>query len=222
MLIGATCCVESGRHLWVPEDNRHTSFNFSRHPNFGRFMSFHKFSMICSCFSYCYADFKRNGDDPWWMILDGINNFNSIRKSLLLYTPILVVDESMSAWHPKTTARGGLPNIMYIACKPEPLGSEFKIIADRITGSFVSLEIQRGKDSMLQEKYVKELKNTPTCTLRLVDKTFKCTSYCDSFNCRKFNPTRVQYHENDIENYMKNNPDYYNQCFDKKYQSNLE
>jgi hypothetical protein len=32
----------------------------------------------------------------------------------------------MSAWRPRTTALGGLPNISFIARKPEPLG-KFKI-----------------------------------------------------------------------------------------------
>ena len=54
----------------------------------------------------------------------------------------------MSVWVPKTTAHGGFPNISYIARKPEPLSNEFKVIADDITGYFLSIEVQRGKDSL--------------------------------------------------------------------------
>ena len=38
-----------------------------------------------------------------------------------------VLDESMSALVPRTTATGGLPTISYIRRKPEPLGTEFKV-----------------------------------------------------------------------------------------------
>jgi hypothetical protein len=35
---------------------------------------------------------------------------------------MLVADESMSAWVPRTSKTGGLPNISFIKRKPEPLG----------------------------------------------------------------------------------------------------
>ena len=88
------------------------------------------------------------------------------------FSPVSVADESMSAWVLKITARGGLHNISYIARKPEPLGTEFKLIADGTAGYFVGIKVQRGKGSMLEQKYVKETKKiTTTCTICLVDKT---------------------------------------------------
>ena len=53
--------------------------------------------------------------------MDRIDNFNNIRRSLFPFSQILVVDESMSALVPKTTAHEGLSNISYIARNPEPL-----------------------------------------------------------------------------------------------------
>ena len=135
----------------------------------------------------------------------------------MTFSSVYVVDESMSAWAPKTTARGGLPNISYIARKPKPLGTEFKVIADATTGCFVGIEVQRGKDSMLEQKYVKKIKGkTTACAICLVEKTKKIT-YCDN-SLEKYNSTQISYHDINLEKYMKNDPDYYKQGHDIKYQ----
>jgi len=54
----------------------------------------------------------------------------------------------MSAWRPRTTALGGLPNISHVPRIPEPLGTEFKCPACPATGCMVALEIQRGREGM--------------------------------------------------------------------------
>jgi len=98
----------------------------------------------------------------------------------------------MSAWRPRKTALGGLPNISFIARKPEPLGkfkikiyyklrilcfikltfiklptgTEFKTTACPITGILRRMEIQRGKDGMKNMQFNKEVGATAGCTLR--------------------------------------------------------
>ncbi len=44
----------------------------------------------------------------------------------------------------RTTATGGLPNLSFITRKPEPLGTEFKILVDGFSGQMIWLEIQEG------------------------------------------------------------------------------
>ena len=51
--------------------------------------------------------------------------------------------------------------------KPEPLGTEFKVCADTLTSIIVHLEIQKGKHSMQQEKYISTKKATAACVLRM-------------------------------------------------------
>ena len=46
-----------------------------------------------------------------------------------------------------------LPNIAYIKRKPEPLGTEFINIVDRLTGAILWLEIQEGKSRMATKEY---------------------------------------------------------------------
>jgi hypothetical protein len=55
-----------------------------------------------------------------------------------------LLDESMSAWCPRKTKTGGLPNISFILRKPEPLGKEFKSMAC----------LETGKKQMLQYLFI--------------------------------------------------------------------
>jgi hypothetical protein len=58
--------------------------------------------------------------------------------------PVCVLDESMSAWRPRTTKHGGLPHISFVMQKPEPLGTEFKTAADPATASCSRSKSRRG------------------------------------------------------------------------------
>ena len=55
---------------------------------------------------------------------------------------VKVLDESMSAFKPRTTKLSLLPNISYVQRKPEPLGTEFKNDACAVLGTMVYLEVQ--------------------------------------------------------------------------------
>ncbi len=74
----------------------------------------------------------------------------------------------MSSWRPRTTKLGGLPNISHVPRKPEPLGTEFKCVAEPESGCLLALEIQRGKEGMRHRQYNDEMGNTGGCTLRLM------------------------------------------------------
>ena len=96
-----------------------------------------------------------------------MDDFNSNRLATLHVSNHLCVDEMMSAWRPRTSATGGLPNITHIPRKPEPLGTEFKCTACAQTGCMLYLELQRGKDAMREAAHCRELGSTAACTLRL-------------------------------------------------------
>ena len=73
---------------------------------------------------------------------------------------------------------GNLSNISFIARKPEPLGTEFKVVCCSRTGIILLLEIQRGKKGMCSLPYAEELIKTAACTARLIDGT-RTTSNTD-------------------------------------------
>jgi hypothetical protein len=68
----------------------------------------------------------KEADGPWWRFAGAIDEFNSNHMALINASKMKVVDKSMCAYRPRTTATGGLPNISFIKRKPEPLG---KLIA---------------------------------------------------------------------------------------------
>jgi len=68
-----------------------------------------------------------------------------------------LVDETMSAFRPRTTQTGGLPNISFILWKPEPLGTKFRDTAyGIIRGALKHLELQQGKRLMGDKEYCKK------------------------------------------------------------------
>ncbi len=64
----------------------------------------------------------------------------------------LLMDESMSAWRPKTLATGGLPNVTYEPRKPKPLGTMFKNGVEGTTGRLVTHDVVEGSASQRGEK----------------------------------------------------------------------
>ncbi|KAL7458010.1 hypothetical protein ACHAWC_009713 [Mediolabrus comicus] len=133
-----------------------------------------------------FEEFKRylpsgfEGDDktdPWYRINRLIEGFNSNRKFKVAASRKKVMDELMSAYRPRTSVTGGLPNISYIQRKPEPLGSEFKVVVCPITKIMLFVEIQRGKDAMNSDEYGKyssEIGVTAAFVKRAVEQVAHC------------------------------------------------
>ena len=84
---------------------------------------------------------------------------------------VKVLDETMSAFQPRSTKTGGLPNLTWLLRKPEPLGTEFKTVCCAITGLMTVMETQRGRDGMKDIKYNREYGATAGCTMRLAEKS---------------------------------------------------
>jgi hypothetical protein len=59
-------------------------------------------------------------NDPWWQFRDAITEFNNNIMEKNHFPSWVTIDESMSAWKPWIGKNGNLPNISFIARKPEP------------------------------------------------------------------------------------------------------
>jgi hypothetical protein len=120
-------------------------------------------------FIMCDPDLKDSGDD-WWMLRPFVGAFNSTRSKRVAASIKKLLDESMSAFRPRTTKKGGLPHISFISRKPEPLGTEFKVVCCSVTGIFLFIEVQEGKLPMRTMRH-SEAPNGPTvgCVKRLVE-----------------------------------------------------
>jgi hypothetical protein len=73
------------------------------------------------------------------MVLLLVDGFNTNRHDWVAASARKTLDESMSAFRPRTSKTGGLPHLSFILRKPEPLGTEFKTIACAATGKFLRL-----------------------------------------------------------------------------------
>ena len=161
---------EGGEILWEKENGggMREAYNFGEKGK--DIMSHTRFKEIKAQFPKAFSDHeaKRLGDD-WYPIRLLIDGFNANRMKLIAGSMRKVLDESMCAWKPRTSALGGLPVITFVKRKPKPLGTEFKNVADPETGILLFLEVQRGKEGMRESKYFELFGATMSCTLRLVE-----------------------------------------------------
>ena len=69
-------------------------------------MSLYRHMQIRKYFHYLFADPDKKATDPWWKVSGGIKDFNHKQKRMFKNGNIMVLDESMSAFCPRTTATG--------------------------------------------------------------------------------------------------------------------
>jgi hypothetical protein len=146
VLISAGPQGKGGNKLWERPSHRE-SFGITHRVNYGPkpdgldIMAEYRFKDIKACFPWSFQDTtkadeddQQDGYDPWHMVLLLVDGYNANRRGWLAASVRKTLDESMCAYRPRTSKTGGWPNISYILRKPEPLGTEFKVIACSVTG----------------------------------------------------------------------------------------
>ena len=136
IIVASAAYGEGGHRLWTA-----SSKGIIIAPDMGRFMKEYRFKDIQRFVPCMVRDETRKDTDPWWQFVQAVEDFNSNRKSTVAASVWKTFDESMSAYRPRTTKCGGLPNISFVERKPEPLGTEFNNVACAITGKMLTLEI---------------------------------------------------------------------------------
>ena len=150
-MIAASLEVEKGiENLW----KRGQGNGFRPHADFGRFIPQTYFMIFTSVFPHMWSPehLWYSANVPWESFVPFVEAFNAQRQQLLK-TVYLLLDESMSAWRPKTTKFGGLPNLTLEPRKPKPLGTMFKNEVEATTGILVSQDIVQGSDAQKDKKY---------------------------------------------------------------------
>ncbi len=154
-------------------------------PDFGRYMGENRFKEYHKLIATIWQDKNIKECDPWWEFSAAVKEFNQQPSDSIKASQWKVEDESMSAWCPRKSKTGGLPNISYVIRKPEPLGkfftccccsftplsnpflfplgTEFKNIACCRIGCILALEIQRGKEGMRAQRHCATLGATAAC-----------------------------------------------------------
>ena len=144
------------------------------------YMLCYRFNDIKSYFTSAFvSDSKTEADDPWYKIIELFDDFNKTRADVIKSCDLYVLDESMSAFRPRTTATGNLPHLSFVRRKPEPLGTEFKCIADALLGVILAIETTRKKTDETDLQYDDVRPKLPSSTktsLRLVHESIRCST----------------------------------------------
>ena len=156
LLIAASCEVECGiDNLWKNGQGN----GRKELPNFGKYVPRDAFKAFCSAAPYAFCNRKYwyidKRDRPWDIFMPCISSYNLKRRNIIK-SVLLLLDESMSAWRPKTSKLGGLPNITFEPRKPVPLGTMFKNGAECITGIIAFQDIVMGAEVQQRKKYFGE------------------------------------------------------------------
>ena len=121
-----------------------------------------------------------DANDPWRYCRAPIAAFNLRRRSLVIPSWLLTLDESMCPYTGTEGVEPGkgadfkpIPLLSFVERKPEPLGCELKVAADGNSGVFLNLEIQEGAEAHAQQQWFDEYGHTAACSLRLLEPWFK-------------------------------------------------
>jgi len=123
-----------GAELWskdnieTPGADPKTWPTIMRSPNFGQYLGENRYKEFRKLIPRIWENPWVKESDPWWEFSGAVKEFNKQRRDLIMASNWKVEDESMSAWCPRKTKTGGLPNISYIIRKPEPLGNYFVLV----------------------------------------------------------------------------------------------
>ena len=141
-----------GMHLWHP------------YPDFRCCMSQNEMKAFCSAAPFCWTDdrywYAPDRDTPWEVFLPCIYQFND-RCQKLIWTSLLLLDESMSGWQPKISKLGGLPNYMFEPRKPVPLWTMFWNGVECMSNVLVFQDVVQLHEVQSPKKYFGEESHLP-------------------------------------------------------------
>ena len=158
LIIAASLEVEHGiENLW-----KTTTDGFMSPSDYGQYIPVHYFRAFVVGFPHLWSpeEYWYSDTIPWDSFKPFVEAFNAKRRALLK-TVYFLMDESMSAWRPKTSATGGLPNITFEPRKPKPLGTMFKNGVEATTGIMVTQDVVEDSASQQEKKYTGDISSLP-------------------------------------------------------------
>ena len=134
LLIAAVTEADVGvENLWKRgrSGGRHNYADFGKYLPKNTFRAFQNASPLMFCDrENWYLDDR---DKDWGIFRPCLSSFNDKRKRIFS-TVLLMLDESMSGWRPKTCKTGGLPNNTFEPRKPVQLGVQLKNAVECLAG----------------------------------------------------------------------------------------
>jgi len=156
LLIAAASELDNGvDELW----KKGKSSGRHMHADFGRYIPKNYFKAFQAAAPFCWCEekywYSARDDLPWDVFMPCLQQFNEKRRAMLKVV-LLMLDESMSGWRPKTSKLGGLPNYTYEPRKPVPLGTMFKNGAECITGMLVYQDVVQLSERQSKKEFSQE------------------------------------------------------------------
>jgi len=153
LMIAAVTEAEVGvENLW----KRGESGGRHKHPDFGQYLPKNVFKAFSCAAAFVFAEKKwwyaDKRDRDWDIFTPVLDSFNEKRRALF-HCILLMLDESMSAWKPKTSKTGGLPNLTNEPRKPVDLGSQLRNGVECFTGVLAYQDVVMGPEKQRKKKY---------------------------------------------------------------------
>ncbi len=177
LFIGAADASARGYQLWScgsrSENQEEQWTTLIPQVDFGVWMAFTRFKEVKKFFTRAWEDInKKREGDPWWQVIGRIEEFNWNRKELLNFSNIIVFDEIMSGFRPRTTEKGcnpAAPHLTFNKDKPAEMGHQAHNGSCGQTKAIGHLDLDRGAEGNKTLPYFKELGATASCCKRLVE-----------------------------------------------------
>lgn len=148
LIIAAPMFSNMGTQLWhsdsVNRKKKKLKKSLREKVDYGIYMKQWRFKQLKLLLPKTMQDDTKKETDAWWRTRKLMENYTKNMTEIMYASSTTVLDESMSAFIPRTTKSGNLPNLSFVKRKPEPLGTEFKVAMDGLTGKSLSLETQEG------------------------------------------------------------------------------
>jgi len=126
-----------GINLWFSSNEDKEPFeSILPSAHFEKYMKLYRFKQFRKYVNLIWEDENLKETDEWWRFQPAVDEFNDIRRIRILSAFWMIVDDTMSAYRPRTSATGKLPNISYIFRKPEPLGTFFRCSSSLLSSCF--------------------------------------------------------------------------------------
>jgi hypothetical protein len=132
-------------------------------------MLYWRFEQFCKFSPAMWENKDTKGSDDWRQGINMTDEFNERCKKVISASRENTADESMCTLRPHTTKLGGWSHLLYMFCKPEPIGTEFKNTCCTKTGVLMMLEIQRATEHTPNHQYNRKKDATMGICLHLAE-----------------------------------------------------
>ena len=166
LVVAAATELEDGtENLW----KRGSSGGRRMYPDFGKYLNKEVFKCFCSAAPYLWAKkdywFMDKRDKTWDIFIPCLQDFNEKRQNLIKSIMVLILDESMSGWRPKSSKLGGLPSYTFEPRKSIPLGTMLRNGAEAVTGVILYQDIVQTPEFQTKKTFHEEPSHMPDNSL---------------------------------------------------------